>query len=105
MVDTGLYVSYGLFLATAIAAFVLPLINSLRSPKDLGKSAVGIGALVVLFVISYAFAGSEVTAKYITQGVNEGSSKMIGAGLTMFYISFILALVGIVFSEINKALK
>jgi len=30
---------------------------------------------------------------------------LIGAGLTMFYIVFGAAAVGVVFSEINKALK
>ncbi|MEQ8425649.1 MAG: hypothetical protein RIA63_13120 [Cyclobacteriaceae bacterium] len=105
MEDIGLYVGYGLFLVALLAAVVLPLINALKSPKDLAKSGMGLGAMVVVFLISFGLAGSEVTAKYTAQGINESSSKLIGAGLTMFYIVFIGALVGIVFSEINKALK
>jgi hypothetical protein len=71
----------------------------------LGKSLVGVAALLVLFLASFAMAGSEVSTKYVAKGINESSSKIIGAGLSMFYIVFIVALVGIVFSEINKALK
>ena len=100
-----MYVSYGLLLIAIGAAAILPLINAMKSPKELVKSLMGLGALVVLFLISFGLSGSEVTAKYIAQGVGEGSSKLIGAGLTMFYIVFIIALLGIVFSEINKAFK
>lgn len=105
MVDTGLFIGYGLLILTLAAAAILPLVNALRSPKDLGKSLMGLGVLVVLFLVAYGLAGGEVTARYTAVGITEGTSKIIGAGLTMFYIVFVLALVGIVFSEINKALK
>ena len=105
MEDIGLYVGYGLLLLALGAAVILPLINALKSPKDLAKSLMGLGMLVVIFLISYGIAGSEVTAKYTAQGVGEGGSKLIGGGLTMFYVVFFLAVLGIVFSEINKALK
>jgi len=105
MEDIGLYVGYGLFGVALAAAIILPLINALKSPKDLAKSGMGVGALLVVFLISFGIAGSEVTAKYTAQGIGESSSKLIGAGLTMFYIVFGVALIGIVFSEISKALK
>ncbi len=105
MEDIGLYVGYALLLIALAAAVILPLVNALKSPKELAKSAMGVGALLVLFLISYGLSGSEVTAKYTAQGIGESASKLIGAGLTMFYIVFFIALIGIVFSEINKALK
>ena len=105
MEDIGLYVGYALFIVAVASAAILPLVNALKPPKELVKCLMGLGALVVLFLISFGLAGSEVTAKYTAQGIGEGSSKLIGAGLTMFYIVFIVALLGIVFSEINKALK
>lgn len=105
MEDIGLYVGYTLFTVALLAAVILPLINALKSPKDLAKSGMGLGALIIVFLISFGIAGSEVTAKYTAQGIGESSSKLIGAGLTMFYIVFIGALIGIVYSEISKALK
>ena len=105
MVDTGLFIGYGLLILTLGAAVVLPLINALKSPKDLGKSFMGLGVLVVLFLVAYGLSGSKVTAEYSAAGITESTSKIIGAGLTMFYIVFVLALVGIAVSEINKALK
>ena len=105
MVDIGLYVGYGLFLLALTVAVVLPLINALKSPKELAKSGMALGALLVVFLVSYGMSGSEVTARYTAQGIGESSSKLIGAGLTMFYIVFFTAVIGIVYSEISKALK
>ena len=105
MLDIGLYVGYGLFAIAALAAIILPLINSLRSPSVLIKSGISLAVLLVLFLIAYGVSGSEVTPAYISAGVDEGSSKLIGAGLTTFYFLFIGAAVGIIVTEINKAFK
>jgi len=103
--DIGLYVGYTFLIVAVATAIVLPLINALKHPAGLLKSLAAVGALVVVFVIAYAMSGSEVSAKAVSLGVNATSSKLIGAGLTMFYIVFGAAAVGVVFSEINKALK
>ena len=105
MEDIGLYVGYGLFIIALGAAVILPLINAIKSPKELLKSGMAVGALLVLFLVSFGLSGSEVTAKYTAQGIGESSSKLIGAGLTMFYFVFFIAVLGIVYSEISKAFK
>jgi hypothetical protein len=105
MLDAGLYFTYLLFFVAAGAAIILPVLSISQNPKSLVKSGMGIGAIVVLFIIAYALSGSEVTAKYTAMGVGESSSKLIGAGLIMFYFIMIAAIAGMVYSEINKALK
>jgi len=105
MIDLGLYITYVFFFLAIGAAIVFPMLHALKHPKELGKSAVGVGSLVVLFIIAYSISGSEVTAKAASLGVGEGSSKLIGAGLTMFYIVFVIGMLGMVYSEISKALK
>lgn len=105
MIDIGLYITYVFFFVAAGAAIVLPILHAIRNPKELGKSAIGVGLLVLLFIISYSLSGSEVTPKAISLGVGEDSSKLIGAGLISFYIVFVISLLGIVYSEINKAIK
>ena len=104
-IDIGLYVSYGLLLIAAIAAVLLPLINSFSNPKSLLKSGIGIVVIALLFVISYIVADSGVTAKYTTLGVGEGESKFVGGALITMYILFVVAMVGIVITELNKAIK
>ncbi len=103
--DAGLYIAYVLFFVALGSAIVLPLINAIKNPAGLLKSLLGVGALVVLFVVSYALSGDEVSAKAASLGVDAGGSKLIGAGLILFYVVFVISALGVVYSEINKALK
>jgi len=106
LIDIGIYIAYALFFAALAAMIVLPLLNALRSPGDLVKSGIGIGALIVLFIIAFVISGSELTPQYQALGVEtEFSSRLIGAGLTMFYFVFVIAIIGMIYSEISKALK
>jgi len=105
MVDVGLYVMYLLFGVALVAAVGLPIVSAMKSPAALVKSLYGVGAMVVVFVISYAISGSEVTTKQAALGISESTSKLVGAGLTMFYIVAFIAVIGLVLSEINKAFK
>ncbi|MFN5169335.1 MAG: hypothetical protein ACK5DD_06900 [Cyclobacteriaceae bacterium] len=103
--DIGLYISYGALIIAVAAAVVLPLMHAIKHPKTLLGSLVGVGALVILFVICYAISDTEVSAKARSLGADESSSQLIGAGLYTFYAVFIVSIVGMVYSEINKALK
>jgi len=105
LIDIGIYACYILLFIAVITAVVFPLLQITQNPKALVKSGAGVAGLVVLFFISYALSGSEVTAKYTTMGVAEGGSKLIGAGLILFYIILIATVIIMVFSEINKAIK
>jgi len=98
-------VGYAVFLVAVGSAIIFPLINAIKSPANLLKSLAGVGVLVVVFVIAYTLSGSEVAIKAAASGVDANSSKLIGAGLIMFYIVLVLSIAGVIFSEINKALK
>lgn len=105
MLDIGLYVFYVLLFIAIAAAVIFPLIHSIKNPSTLGKSAIGIGVIVVLFVISYALSGSEVNIRTAAAGISGSTSKLIGAGLIMFYITLIGSILVLIYSEISKALK
>ena len=105
MLDFGLYLFYALLFIAVGAAIIFPLLYVIKEPKALGKSAIGIGVLVVLFVIAYAMSGAEVNVKAAAAGITESASKLIGAGLIMFYITLVLAILALIYSEISKALR
>lgn len=105
MLDAGLYFGYVLVGVAIIAGLLLPLVQALKSPKNLAKSAISLVLLAVVFIVSYVLSGSEISASGKLMNVSEGGSKLIGAGLIMFYITLVIALVGLIYSEINKALK
>ena len=105
MLDFGLYALYALLFIAVAAAIIFPLINSLSNPASLIRSAIGIGVILVLFGIAYALSDSALTRSAISAGLSESSVKLIGAGLIMLYIVFILAILALIYSEISKALK
>jgi hypothetical protein len=104
-VDAGLYAAYALFGVAVVASVVLPLLSSVKSPGELKKPLMALAGMVVLFVISYALSGSEVSTVQAAKGITENTSKLVGAGLTMFYLISGIAVIGLIYSEINKALK
>jgi hypothetical protein len=105
LINAGLWIFYILLFASIVTAVVFPLLHAAKTPGTFKKSLIGIGVIVVVFGISYALSGSSVTAKQMALGVDESSSKLIGAGLTMFYFALIGSVIGIIYSEISKALK
>lgn len=105
MLDVGLYFCYTLLIVAALSAIVLPLIKALGQPQTLLRSLYGVVALLIVFGIAYAISDSSVKPSWIVQGIGNNSSKLIGAGLLTFYTVLIVAFVGLIFSEINKALK
>jgi len=105
MLDLGFYVFYALLFIAVALTVVFPIIHMLREPSTLIRSAIGVGIVVVLFVISYALADSEVNLKAAAVGVTPTSARLIGAGLIMFYITLVLSVLALIYSEISKALK
>ena len=102
------FVNYGipaaliLLVIAALAAIVLPLINSFSNPRSLLKSAIGVIVLVVIFMIGWSLTPAQANMQY---DVTEGASKIIGGALTTMYILFGISIIGIVFSEIYKIVQ
>jgi len=102
----GLYLAYIMTILGVLLAIVLPLIKLMDEPKKLVNSAIGVGILVVVYGLAYVISGSELTSIYIESEVEtETLSKMIGGMLIMVYIMLGLAGAGIVYTELNKAIK
>lgn len=98
IIDVGIIGSYILIGLCALAAVVMPLIQSFSDPKSLIKSAAGVGAIVVVFFISYVIADGSSDA------VAESTSKRVGAGIITTYIAFFVAIGGIIYTEVSKLL-
>ncbi|GAA0878895.1 hypothetical protein GCM10009119_18630 [Algoriphagus jejuensis] len=105
--DIMLYVSYALVGVGAVVSILLPLIKSLDDPKSLVKVGAAIVAIAVLFFICYSISGNEVLPKFEGEPFNltPQMSQIVGGCLYTTYVLIIVALVGIVFTEFNKAIK
>lgn len=102
VVNYGIPAAFILLILAALAAILLPIINSVSNPRSLIKSAIGIVVLAVIFLIGWSMSGAEVNAQF---NVTEATSKVIGGALTTMYILFGIAFLGIILSEINKILQ
>ncbi|MDO1445230.1 hypothetical protein Q0590_03155 [Rhodocytophaga aerolata] len=104
-IDIALYISYILIFLCAIAAVVLPLIQSAGDPKALLKSGLGAVAILVVFGIAYVLSGNEVIPMYTQFGIGESGSKLIGGGLITVYLLFFIALAAIIYTEVTSLIK
>jgi hypothetical protein len=106
-IDIFLYVADILVIVGVILAVVMPLVKSFDDPKSLLKTAMAIVALVVLFFIAYSISDGDVAPKFAAEPFNltESMSKFVGGSLILTYVMTIVALAGIVITEITKAIK
>jgi hypothetical protein len=89
------YLLYGVVIVT----LVLSLIGLFKNPDNLKKTLLGVSALVVLFIVAYFIADSDVVidnANNILEGGEAGSSinQFTGAGI---WFSIILGGIGLFF--------
>jgi hypothetical protein len=105
MLDTFLYICYAFIGIAILSSILLPLLNAIKNPQGLVKSLIGVGALVVLFIVSYALSSDQLTLVASSHGVDSASTKMIGAGMIMFYIALIIAMVLAVLSLIRDLIN
>lgn len=101
-VDIMIIVAYALLGLAVLAVIILPVINAIGNPKSLVSGAIGLVFLLVVFGIGYGIAGAEVTATYSKFGIDAGLSKYVGGIISTTYILVIIALVGIVYTEVSK---
>jgi hypothetical protein len=105
LVSPGLIVCYIFFGIALLASVGMPIIHAIKDPKGLIKALIGIVGLVVLFGISYALSGSEVTAKSAALGIDAASSRMIGAGMILFYIVLFVSIILAIYSLIKDIIS
>lgn len=98
MIDVGLFLSYILVGVCALAAIGMPLVKALGDPQALKKMGMGIGGLLLVFVVSYLIADGTAYGD-----ASDTTAKLVGAGLFTMYILAIGAILGIVITEIKKA--
>ena len=105
LVDIILYFGYGMVIVAAVLAVGFPLWIASKNPKSLVGTGVGLGSILVLFLVAWLLSSSEVYSTYAEFGVDASLSKFIGGMLNLVYILAGLAVVGIVYSEVSKGLK
>lgn len=105
IVNIGLVITYIMLGIGVLAAVVFPIIHMVQNPKSAKGALIGIGFLLVVFGISYAIGGDEVTPAMEAMQATPTTSKIVSAGLIGFYILFTVSIIAAIYSEISRFFK
>ncbi len=96
-----------LFAIATLATLVFSFANILSSPKVLKGALIALVLGGVLFVVSYFTASSEPLSILNPQipTPSEATLKWVGTGLNATYILAVVAFVGIIATEVYRAIK
>lgn len=107
--DGGLIGSFILFVLAIIAVVVFGVLQIFGDFKGSMKSLLGVGALVVIFIVAYATSSGEATGIVAAAAQKAGTSpsmlKFIGAGLTTMMLMIVGTIVVLVVSEVRNFVK
>lgn len=104
VVGSFLGLSYILLILAVLAALGGSVMQAIMNPGKLKGSLIGLGGMILVFVISYVLADTTVEPYYASD-ITETASKLSGAGLYAFYILFILAVLSIASSSLTRFIK
>lgn len=100
-----MYWCYLLLAVAALAAIVFPIIGMTQNPKGAKSALIGLGAMILVFVLAYVLAGDEIVPAYEGFIDSPAQSKMVSAGLIAFYILAIGAILATIYSSISRVTK
>ena len=106
IIDEGLLINwcYLLLIVAGAVSVVFPIIAMAKDFKKSKNSLIGVGVLVLIFVIGMLMSSDE--SYNVGGSVVEGSvSQYSEAGLITFYVMIALAVIAIIYTEISKAFK
>lgn len=105
-VTTSLALQYAfvVLIFAALVAIVFPVINGIRNPKNVGRNLITVlGVVIVLGVCYYFSSGEKLNLVNYSGTDNEyGVLKIVDTGLFAMYLSFLGAILAIVYSEVRK---
>jgi hypothetical protein len=93
-----------LFSGIAIAVFSA-VYGILKNPGALKKTLMGVGFIVVVALLSYAISSGADYITYSNFDVTESESRLVSAGLNMFYIIGAIAVGAVAWSSFGRVLK
>jgi hypothetical protein len=100
-VGNSLLFTYIVVLVAAAAAVGSSVRGLLINPQGIRSAAVGVGALLVVFLLSYLVADGSDFAEY--KSMTESGSKWVSTGLNAFYIMMVLSVGAVVFSLVYRS--
>ncbi|MGB1308192.1 MAG: hypothetical protein ACPG6B_04730 [Oceanihabitans sp.] len=106
VVDTFMYIAYAILALILVLVVLFTLKNIFTNAATLKSTLMGVGAFLLLGLICYfALAQGVETPLRDGEMLSVGESKMVGAGLWMFYLLTFIAVGTMLFTGIKKMIK
>ncbi|RBP34423.1 hypothetical protein DFR65_101315 [Oceanihabitans sediminis] len=105
MVNTFMYIAYAVLALILVLVVLFTLKNVFTNAATLKSTLMGVGAFLVVALISYFMASGIETPMKDGEVLSASGSKLVGAGLNMFYILAVIAIGSMLFSGIKKMIK
>ena len=105
LINIGIIITYIMIFGAALAVVGFSGIQMMKNPNNAKKTLYSIGGLVVVLVLGYFLASSEVLPAYEKYGVDASTAKRVGMGLNTFYFLAIGAIGALFYSEFGKVFK
>lgn len=101
-INLGIIITYILLFVAVLAALLFPLIQTFSNLKAAKSGLIGLGAILVVFIISFLVSPAETGPFYEKFGISPTLSKAIGGGIVATYLFFIGAAVSIIYAQVVK---
>jgi uncharacterized membrane protein HdeD (DUF308 family) len=105
MANYGIILTYILTAAATISAIAFPIKHLISHPKKAKQVGITAGALLLIYIIALLIASDEVTDHFMKFDVTESQSRQVGAGLIVFYVLAVGAILTTVYTEVSKMLN
>ncbi|WP_179339232.1 hypothetical protein [Winogradskyella ludwigii] len=101
------WIGYIILGLTVLFVVFFVLKNLFSNTAGLKNTLIGVGAFVVVLLISYALSGSDLPIEYKNGDTiaTPGESTMIGAGIVAFYFLLGIAAIAMIFSGVKKVIS
>ncbi len=97
------YIAFGL---CVVLALLFPIINIISEPKNAVRVLVGLGALVLIGIISYLLSSNEFSALQLLEyEVSESGSRLIGAAVIATYFIACASVIAVLYAELSNLFK
>lgn len=99
-------IAYVALALCVILALLFPVLNIISQPKNAIRVLIGIGAIVLIGVIAYSFAGNQFTEFELSRlKITETGSRQVGAALLATYVIAGASILAILYAEVSSLIK
>ena len=85
---------------------ISPIYGFINHPKNMVKLLISLALFVVVIIIGYSLAGNEFTELRLEElKTTAETSKLVGMGLIVTYIAFVLTILAAIYASIIKVFK